>query len=628
MTEQDLIGGNPDQITSYTYLGDAGWRKAKPDGLVVPDDLTWSDWRGYQRVRVQTSDGTNNPANTRTEHIYFQGLDGDATSSGTTRTSTVTDSQGKTHSDDDWKSGFELETLTYNGDAVTEKSISTVWNKVTATNTETWGTRTARYVRSLRTDSYEALAAGGWRWSASLNTYDPTTGRLVKTADNGEAGVADNLCTTTQYADNPARHIYSLIARVEKVGVDCTLTPDRSKDVVSDDVTLYDGTTTVGAAPTKGDPTTVKRLASHDGTTATYQTVSRTTYDVYGRPLTVTDADGKTTTSTYTDTYGLATKKEETNPLGWTTTTEYAPQWGQPAAQTDMNGKRTDLAYDALGRLTSVWMPDRPKAADFTPSIKYTYAVRKDGPSYVRTEKIEKSGTTYGSEYQLYDGLLRPRQIQTEGPDGGRLIADTYYDGSGRVVKTNDTYYTTGAPATSLFQPDNSDVDAQTVTEYDGAGRTTATIFKVGNVEENRTTYTYGGDRVHVDPPNGQTPTTTITDVRDRTIELRHYKSDAPRPTGTAEDYISTKYTYTPPASSRRSPTRPATPGPTSTTSAAARSPAPTPTPAAPQPPTTTSTAQPPSPTPAATRPPPPTTPSAARPAPGKDPRTPAPACP
>jgi hypothetical protein len=63
----------------------------------------------------------------------------------------------------------------------------------------------------------------------------------------------------------------------------------------------------------------------------------------------------------------------------------------------------------------------------------------------VRTEKPESSGTTYGSEYQLSDGLLRPRQIQTEGPDGGRLIADTLYDGSGRVVKTNDTYYTTGA---------------------------------------------------------------------------------------------------------------------------------------------------------------------------------------
>ncbi|WP_308114843.1 polymorphic toxin-type HINT domain-containing protein [Streptomyces sp. ISL-12] len=163
----------------------------------------------------------------------------------------------------------------------------------------------------------------------------------------------------------------------------------------------------------------------------------------------------------------------------------------------------------------------------------------------MHTEKLEKSGTTYGSEYQLYDGLLRPRQIQTEGPDGGRLVADTYYDGSGRTVKTNDTYYTAGAPDTVLFDPKNADVDAQTVTEYDGASRITATVFKVGGIEESRTTYTYGGDRVHVDPPDGQTPTTTITDVRDRTVELRQYKANAPRPSGTAEDYVSTRYTYT-----------------------------------------------------------------------------------
>ncbi|WP_224351705.1 RHS repeat-associated core domain-containing protein [Streptomyces olivaceus] len=546
VTDQDLIGGSPDQITSYTYLGDAGWRKAKPDGLADPDDLTWSDWRGYQRVRVQTSDGTNDSANTRTEHVYFQGLDGDATTGGGSRTSTVTDSEGTSHSDDDWKSGFELETLTYNGDTVTEKSVSTVWSNATATRAADWGTRTARYVRSSRTDTYEALASGGWRQSASTNSYDPVTGRLTRTADYGETAIADNRCTTTQYADSPDRHIYSLVAKVETVAGDCSSAPDRSKDVVSDDITLYDGTSTVGAAPTRGDPTTVKRLASHDGTTATYQTVSRTTYDDYGRPLTVSDADGKTTETTYTDTYGLATKKAETNPLGWTSTTEYAPQWGQPTGQTDMNGKRTDLVYDALGRLTAVWMPDRPKASDFSPSIRYTYAIRKDGPSYVRTEKLERTGTTYGDEYQLYDGLLRPRQLQTEGPDGGRLIADTVYDGSGRVVKVNDTYYAENAPATTLFQPDNVDINGQTVTEYDGAGRTTATIFNIGGTEENRTTYTYGGDRVHVDPPNGQTPTTTITDIRDRTVELRQYKSDAPRPEGSAQDYVSTTYAYTP----------------------------------------------------------------------------------
>lgn len=91
--------------------------------------------------------------------------------------------------------------------------------------------------------------------------------------------------------------------------------------------------------------------------------------------------------------------------------------------------------------------------------------IRADAPTYVKTEKIEKNGTSYGTEYQLHDGLLRPRQIQSEGPDGGCLIADTHYDA-------------------------------------------TATMFNVGGIEKIRTTHTYGGDRVHVDPPNGLTPTT------------------------------------------------------------------------------------------------------------------------
>ncbi|MHC3430457.1 hypothetical protein, partial [Streptomyces sp. DT18] len=63
-------------------------------------------------------------------------------------------------------------------------------------------------------------------------------------------------------------------------------------------------------------------------------------------------------------------------------------------------------------------------------------------------------------------------------------------------------------------------------------------------VEQNPTTYAYGGDRVHVHPPEGQTPTTTITDAQERTVELREYeKSAAPVPTGTAADYLSPSYT-------------------------------------------------------------------------------------
>ncbi|MFI1675672.1 polymorphic toxin-type HINT domain-containing protein [Streptomyces sp. NPDC020607] len=547
VVEKDLVGNSPDQITSYTYLGDAGWRKAKGDALTKAEYLTWSDWRGYGKVRVTASDGTESASNTKTEHVFFQGLDGDKDPDGGTRASSVKDSTGTSHTDSDWKSGFELETTTYNGAKVVTKSINTPWTKVTATHASTeWGDRQARFVRPERTDTYEALAAGGWRQSASVTGYDDETGRVTRANDLGELNVPDNRCTRTEYADNVAKHMYAYVSRVETVSVDCATAPDRSEHVLSDDQTLYDDATTVGAAPSLGNATTVKRLASHNGTVGTYQTVSTSKYDQFGRPVKVADAAGTPKTIDYTDTNGLASAKTETNALGWTTKTEYAPQWGTPSAQTDVNGKRTEMAYDGLGRLTSVWLPDRLKADSFTPSIKYTYGIRTTGPNYVRTQRIENGGTTYGSEYTLFDGLLRPRQVQTDGQDGGRLIADTYYDGAGRTVKTNETYWTKDAPSASLFAPRNEDIDAQTVTEFDGDSRPTATVFKVAGVEKHRTTYTYGGDRVHMDPPPGRTATTTITDSEDRTVELRQYKGDKPVPTGTSADYVSTTYGYTP----------------------------------------------------------------------------------
>ncbi|MFJ2911718.1 RHS repeat-associated core domain-containing protein [Streptomyces sp. NPDC087228] len=545
VADQDLVGGAPDQVTTYTYLGDAGWRKAKPDGLSKTEYLTWSDWRGYGKVQVETSDGSVKPSNTKTEHVFFQGLDGDTDPDGGTRSVKVTDSNGTAYDDSDWKSGTELETTTYNGSKVVSKSVNTPWTQVTGTRVKDWSTSTSRFVRAGRSDTYEALEAGGWRQTSSTTSYDDK-GRAVQVADVGEVNVADNQCTRTEYADNPGKHLYSYVSRVETVAVDCGATPDRSKQVISDDLTFYDSTTTLGAAPTKGEPTLVKRLASHNGKTATYQEVSTSTYDAYGRPLVVTDAAKTATTATYKDNaYGLALSKTETNVFGWASTTEYAPQWGTVSAQTDMNGKRTDLAYDGLGRLVSVWMPDRAKA-DFTPSITYEYGIRTTGANYLHTQKIKKDGASYSHEYTLYDGLLRPRQIQSEAQGGGRLLADTYYDGSGRVVKTNDTYYTKGAPSATLFVPRNEDIDAQTVTAFDGAGRTSATILNVAGVEKNRTGYTYGGDRVHVDPPNGQTPTTTITDAQDRTVELRQYKGDKPLPAGTPADYVATRYGYDP----------------------------------------------------------------------------------
>ncbi|MGA4839997.1 hypothetical protein [Streptomyces sp. G45] len=538
VVEKDLTGGAPDMVSTYDYLGNPGWRKAKADGITKDEYRTRSDWRGYGKVRVTKSDGTAHASNQRSEHVFLRGLGGD-----------VTDSTGTKHADNEELSGHELETTTYDGgfaeDKVVEKSIRTTWSRATATRVKDWGTRKAHYVRPAATTTYTALSSGGWRETKSIHRYDTATGRVVETDDYGKVGDADdNQCVRTEYADNAGKRLLGLVSRVEKVAVSCDAKPDRAKDVISDDLTFYDGKG-LGEAPVKGDISKVQRLASHDGTKAVYETVTETPdYDVFGRPLRVKDAKGAETKLAYTETDGLTTKLTETNPLGWEMSTEYVRSWGSVAAQIDMNGKRTDLAYDPLGRLTSVWLPDRSKSSGVTPSVKYGYLVRKGAPTAVKTERIGNDNT-YGTEYALYDGMLRPRQEQVEGPEGGRLIAETHYDGLGNVVETDSDYYARGAPSDAVFVP-TGEIDGRTLTRYDGAGRKTAEIFQSADVEKWRTTYAYGGDRVHVDPPAGTPPTTTITDGRDRTTEIRRYKGDKPQPTGPAADYEATTYTYTP----------------------------------------------------------------------------------
>ncbi|MEE1928053.1 RHS repeat-associated core domain-containing protein, partial [Streptomyces sp. TRM 70351] len=161
---------------------------------------------------------------------------------------------------------------------------------------------------------------------------------------------------------------------------------------------------------------------------------------------------------------------------------------------------------------------------------------------------IENSGG-YGVEYQLYDGLLRPRQKQTEGPDGTRMVADSFYDGTGKIARTNTTYNAAGPPSDELLLVNNGEVDAQTLYEYDGLGRMTDEIFAVAGVEQWRTTTEYDGDRVHVDPPEGGTPVTTISDAAGQTTELRYYHGASPvtgGQSGPGTGYDATTFAYTP----------------------------------------------------------------------------------
>ncbi|GGM24770.1 hypothetical protein GCM10010129_81580 [Streptomyces fumigatiscleroticus] len=574
VTQTDRTKSSPEMVTRYSYLDGAAWHYDDDDGLTKEKYKTWSTWRGYTHVRVQTGGQDPVGMKSQTDHYFLRGMDGDrAAPSGGTRTVTVSDDHGGTITDHDSAAGFEYKTEQYSGPGgkVLTKTTNTPWHHQTASRTRSWGTTTANLTGTAATRTWTSLDGGAgskWRTTYTTNTFENTAGRIVQTDDLGDESIStDNQCTRTTYADNTTDWILDKPSRAETVAVKCADAPNRAKDVIADVRSAYDGQS-YGAAPTKGDATRTASLQSHDGTTATYLEAGAS-FDTYGRQLTSTDITatvkatettapvrtptdtGRTTTTVYSPATGFPTTSTVTTPpatagtaaTAQTTTTTYDPVRGLPTTVLDTNNKRTDTTYDALGRSLKVWLPNRSQAND-TPNYEFSYTITDGKPTAVGTTTLY--GTGRRTSYTFYDGFLRERQTQAPGPDGGRLISDTFYDERGLTAKTFAAYYNTAAPSTALLVLDAPlAVETQTWNTYDGMGRVTQSQQIAGNGDSGEvlstTTTAYGGDRTTVTPPKGTAPTTTVTDARGNTTELWQYH--AATPTGTADK---TLYEYSP----------------------------------------------------------------------------------
>ena len=205
----------------------------------------------------------------------------------------------------------------------------------------------------------------------------------------------------------------------------------------------------------------------------------------------------------------------------------------------DPNNKQADFSYDPLGRRTQIWQTDHKKATYPTqPNTQYSYLVRANAPSVVTTQSLLDNGT-YLTSNSLYDGFLRTRQAQTPST-AGRLISDTRYDSRGLTIATK-TYADSNPVDTTLASTTDNLISDQSTTTYDTLERPTINAVLVYGQEKWHTTTAYDGDRVTVTPPDGGTPTTTISDAQGRATELRQFH------TATATGaYDSTVYTYDP----------------------------------------------------------------------------------
>src|SRR6185437_9742264 len=356
---------------------------------------------------------------------------------GTTSGVTVTDSLGNTYSDDNALAGRQLETQTFNGISGPETSASITVPSVvatTATRTRTGlPAEQATMVRTTKEITYTDLAGGGTQQEQTVTTYD-SAGRAVLDDQTGTA--IPQTCTQTSYADNTSAWIRDAVSEMIVASQACPAAPGSltAADIVKDTRTYFDGSTTLGAAPTAGNATMGTAATANNGGALTFVTQSTPAYDSSGRVVSAADGRGDTTTTAYTPADGgPLTQTTTTNALGQTSTEVVDPGRGSVLSETDVAGYVSTATYDPLGRLTAEWKPGRSQAAGDAANITYSYLETQTAPLAVTTNTLVDYGTAanYVPPVSIYDSLGQLRQTQTAAEGGDTIVSDSFYDSHG-----------------------------------------------------------------------------------------------------------------------------------------------------------------------------------------------------
>ncbi|MFD3452862.1 ricin-type beta-trefoil lectin domain protein [Streptomyces sp. NPDC058691] len=576
VSTSDASGGGQAVSNTYSYSGGGAWHYN--DDPMTPDkERTWSIWRGYEKVTHLTGDPTGTQSKDVT--VYLRGMDGDRVLDAEgkkvdpdkRKSVSVTGIKATAITDSDQYASFTRESVTYNGTDEVSGTINDPWSQNTATQHKSYADTEAYFVRTGASHARTNITSGVTpydRVRTTSTTYDDH-GMPIKVEDKGDdAKTGDEKCTRTWYARNTSG-ITSLVSRTRVVGrncgideVDLNLPADSTTagDVISDTAIAYDTTTwSEDQTPTKGEPQWTGRAKGYTTADApTWQKVATTTYDDLGRPKVVKDTNDQTvsTTSYLPPASGPLTSTTVADAKTYATTTTLDPAWGAPLKTSDANNKATDYEYDSLGRVTKVWLPNYARGLDKPPTYVYTYHVTASEADnlWVATGALKGDGSGYNTTYQIYDSLMRPRQVQTASPRGGRVIANTLYDSRGLAVATSsDIYDNKKGPEGDLADtPGGGPVSTDTT--YDGAARPTQVVTKNFNVTRWTSTTTYTGDTVTTTPPVGATLTpgdgqavATVTNALGQTTERREY--DAPKAAGA--HYTTTSFTYFPAGQSK-----------------------------------------------------------------------------
>ncbi|WP_371549757.1 RHS repeat-associated core domain-containing protein [Streptomyces sp. NBC_00554] len=580
----DPTGKNDAVENQYSYSAPAWHYNDNP--FTPADERTWSIWRGYGKVTATKGVGSNQ---TKTVSVYLQGMNGDrllkadgtldpdARRSATVAGVDVSGLDVADQTDSDTYAGVLREKITYDGSTPVSVTVSDPWSKKTATQHKSYADTEAYYVRVGKSYTHTYLtASSSWRTRTSATTYDDY-GMAAAVDDTGDtAKSGDETCTRTWYARNAELGLTALVSRNRVVARPCSVAetslslPTSSAtrgDVLSDTATVYDNASTTAwssaQTPTLGLATWKGRASAYPATATggerhptSWQTLSKTTFDTattkLGRPLSVTDAAGATTTAAYTPTNaGPLTRIVTTNPKSQKSYTYLDPARGSTTQVYDVNTKLTETSYDALGRVTAVWLPNRSHSSSQAANYTYAYSVTSGAPSWTSTSTLKADGDTYNTTYSIYDALLRPLQTQSPTPLGGRMLTDTRYDSRGLAYESYAQIFDQDkTPNGAYTRAEYGEAAQQTATAYDGAERATSSTLYIYGVKRWATTTGYTGDSTATAALAGGSATRVITDALGRTTERREYSgaspADAGYGSGTGAAYTSTSFTYSP----------------------------------------------------------------------------------
>ncbi|MFD7026834.1 RHS repeat-associated core domain-containing protein [Streptomyces sp. NPDC059917] len=562
VTVADPAGQN--DLVEYTYeYENPAWHH-NDDPLTPEDERTWSDWRGYGKVTAYT--GATGKTRSKTVKVFMQGMRGDKRkSTSATRTTVVTavPVPGLTipdMNDDDQYAGSQRQEIAYDGATPLSVTVADPWSKETASQQKSYADIKSYYVRPGASYKHTFLTASNtWRTTRTESTYDDY-GMPMKTSSSGDtAKTGDETCTRVWYARNVSKGLTRLTSRTRTVGAPCSVTDDKLTlpitsatrgDVLSDTATVYDDTAasawTSNQTPTLGLATWTGRAQSYPAGSGTadrdpvggagWQTLSKTTYDTttarLGRPLTSTDATGNMTTTSYAPAASgplevtvITAPKLSSNGQQHKTYT-YLDLRGSIVRGIDANMASTFNTYDGLGRVTATWLPNRAQSQ--SPNVRYGYLLERGKQPWTSVGTLAADGS-YRTVYTIADALLRPLQIQTPSPGGGRVLTDTRYDSRGLAYESYaDIWDKDKAPEGLYARAAFGSTPAQTQTVFDGLGRPVTSSLLVYGVQKQTTSTTYTGDSVATTAVQGGTASRTISDALGRETEVRTYGGTTP----------------------------------------------------------------------------------------------------